>query len=301
MGVMSKTHRPQLVYVIANDSESMVKDTKMFSRYIDFGGTGTVLHLATANGFPPEAYTPLAAPLISRQRMVGYRSRPLWPGSQPEEVQSWHDLGSDLGTDLNALTNDPVVGMGHSLGGIMTLYAALRHPERFKALVLLDPVILERRMLLLIKVMRQMRVYHRNPLVQGALRRRAHFPSAEVARQRYRGRGIFANWDDAALEGYLAGGLRPAPEGGVTLAWPTAWEAHIFSLVPLDAWEVVMQVRQPLLIIRGKRSDVVTDPVWAGLQRRLPHATLVELDAGHMVPMEQPHAVATVVQEFLKG
>lgn len=280
-------------------SPSCVKAKAMLPHYIDFGGAGQTVHLATANGFPPEAYTPLAAPLTAHQRVVGYRSRPLWPGSRPETMRSWHDLAADLLTDLGTLTDAPVVGSGHSLGGMMTLYAALRRPERFNALVLLDPVILELRMLLLIGLMRLVRLHRRAPLVRGALRRRDHFPDVATARERYSGRGIFANWEPAALEGYLAGGFQPAPAGGVTLAWPTAWEAHIFALVPLDAWRVVTQVRQPLLIIRGTTSDVVTDRVWAGLQRRLPHARLVELAGGHMLPMERPQAVAAQIQAFL--
>ena len=35
----------------------------------------------------------------------------------------------------------PVIGVGHSIGAIVTLRAALRDPGKFRALVLIDPVL----------------------------------------------------------------------------------------------------------------------------------------------------------------
>lgn len=271
----------------------------MAQHYIDFGGTGPLLHLATANGFPPEAYSPFARQLAQRQRVVGYINRPLWPNSQPHAIQRWHDLADDILIDLPTIApNESVIGMGHSLGGIITLYAALRHPARFHALVLCDPVIMPRHMLPLIWLARRLGLHRRSRLVRGAERRRAHFPSAELVLERYRGRSIFAGWHPDAMEGYIAGGLRPTPDG-VTLAWSTAWESHIFSLVPIDTWNAIARVPQPLLLMRGTNSDLITDRSWTQLQRLLPNATLVAIDGGHMFPMERPHTVAEVVQRFL--
>ncbi len=269
-------------------------------RYLDFGGSGPLVHLATANGFPPETYRPLAACLVRRQRVLGYRARPLWPQSQPYDIQNWRDLAQDMIQDLAALhPSAPVIALGHSLGGIMSLYAVLQHPERFSALVLIDPVILPRRMLPLIWLMRQLNQHHRSPLARRARRRRTQFESATTALQRYQGRGVFANFTPEALEGYIAGGLRSDEQGGMTLAWSAAWESRIFSLVPVDTWDAVAKVTIPLLLIRGKYSDLLIDRSWLQLQRHLPHAELVELEGSHMVPMEQPHVVAEVVQHFL--
>jgi pimeloyl-ACP methyl ester carboxylesterase len=142
--------------------------------------------------------------------------------------------------------------------------------------------------------MRQIGQHHRSPIAQGAARRRDRFTSANEARARYTGRGVFADLDAAALDGYIAGGLRPDGDG-VTLAWPKAWEAHIFSLVPVDTWDALGRLRVPLLIIRGSRSDLLTDRSWRQLQHRLPNARLVELDGGHMVPLERPAAVAEAI------
>lgn len=265
--------------------------------YLEFGGAGPTLHLAPANGFPPEAYRPLADALAPRFHVAAYRPRPLWPASDPSSVESWHDLTADMLADMQARSDGPFIGAGHSLGGIMTLYAALRRPELFRGLALIDPVVMPRHMLPVLWTMRKIGQHHRSPIAQGAARRRDRFASADEARARYTGRGVFADLHAAALQGYLDGGLRPDGDG-VTLAWPKAWESRIFSLVPVDTWDGLARLRVPLLLIRGRRSDLLIDRSWRQLRRRLPHARMVELDGGHMVPLEQPAAAAETMMAW---
>ncbi len=270
------------------------------NRYVDFGGDGSLLHLATANGFPPEAYRPLAHALAERMRVLGYRGRPLWTNGHPQEITSWHDLANDLLHDLAQLApGSPAVGLGHSLGGIMTLFAALRQPELFRALILIDPVFMPRRMLPIIWLMRNLRLQRHIPLARSAARRRFHFTSADAALNHYRGRGVFAHMTPDSLAGYIEGGLRPNGNGGMTLTWSREWESRIFSLVPIDTWDAVTRVRLPILFIRGAMSDLIIDRTWTQLQRLLPHARFVELDGGHMIPFEQPQAVAQAALDFI--
>jgi pimeloyl-ACP methyl ester carboxylesterase len=267
-------------------------------RYITFGGHGPTIHLAPANGFPPEAYAPLAEPLTARFAVVGYRPRPLWPGTNPSELRSWHGLADDLLEDAARRGGGPYLGAGHSLGGVVTLYAAVRRPDLFSGLVLIDPVVLPRHMLPLIWAMRRLGQDHRSGLAQGAARRRHRFASLDEARARYSGRGAFAAMQAEALEGYLAGGLRPDGQGGLSLAWPREWEARIFSLVPIDTWSALARLRVPLLIIRGRRSDLLIDRSWRLLRRLLPAAAMVELDGGHMLPLERPGETAAAMLEW---
>ncbi len=273
----------------------------MHPHYLDFGGAGALMHLAPANGFPPEAYRPLAACLTPHYRVLGYRPRPLWASSAPPDVRAWRDLASDMLDDLQQVADGPIIAVGHSLGGILTLYCAVHRPDLFRGVALLDPVIFPRHMLPLLWAGRRLGLHRRFPIARGAARRRDRFASHDEARARFQGRGVFANFTPEALEGYLEGALRPAPDGGLTLAWPRAWEAHIFSLIPVDTWDALGRLRAPLLLLRGIHSDLIVDRSWKEFQRRLPHARLIELDAGHMVPMERPADVAAVVLQWAAG
>lgn len=271
----------------------------MINHHLDFGGVGPVMHLAPANGFPPESYRPLAVVLTDHFQVVGYRPRPLWPGSRPAEMRHWRDLATDLLNDLEERGGGPFIGIGHSLGGILTLYAALARPALFRCLVLLDPVLLPRHMLPLVWLSRRIGQEHRSPLAQGAARRRDRFSSVDEARQRYHRRGAFTDFVPDALEGYLEGGLRSEGDEAVTLAWPKSWEAHIFAKVPIDTWDAVGRLGLPLLLMRGTNSDLIIDRSWRQLKRHLPAAQLGEISGGHMFPLERPEETAQAIIRFV--
>lgn len=272
----------------------------MVEHYVDLGGcqSAPLLHLAPANGFPPEAYRPLATALAPRLRVLGYRPRPLWAGGGPPDVRAWRELAADMLADLERLGAGPLLGTGHSLGGILTLYCAVQRPTLFRGVALIDPVIMPRHLLPLLWASRRIGLHRHHPLARAAARRRTHFADLAEARARYRDRSLFADFVPEALDGYLAGALRPDPAGGLRLAWPREWEAHIFSLVPIDTWSALQRLQVPLLILRGTRSDLLMDRSWAELRRRLPHARLAEVKGSHMVPMERPAEVAAAILEW---
>lgn len=265
----------------------------------DFGGSGPLLHLAHANGFPPGAYRPLAEALTDAFHTVALPARPLWPGSRPESTPSWHPLADDLTRAFDRLGWRGVVGVGHSMGGVITLWAAVRRPELFRAVVLIDPVILPPAWLWAVRAARLLGLQRRFPLVQGALRRRRTWPSRQVCYERYRRTPFFANWPDESLWAYVEAGTRERGDGQVELVYPPEWEAQIFATTPTDVWRAVPRLQIPALVIRGERSDTFRPQSQARVERLLPHARfLVIPGAGHLVPMERPEPVASAIRTF---
>ena len=66
-----------------------------------------------------------------------------------------------------------------------------------------------------------------------AAKRRAIFPSFEMALSAYRGRGAFKTWPDETLADYLRGGLIPTGNGTeMRLACEPAWESSVFQHAP---------------------------------------------------------------------
>jgi pimeloyl-ACP methyl ester carboxylesterase len=110
----------------------------------EFGGAGPILHMAVANGFPPEVYKPLVWPMTGQYLAVSLPPRAMWPGENPPQtLQSWRDtVAVDLLEGLKTYDLRDVIAIGHSFGGVATILAAAAQPHRFKALVLLDPTIL---------------------------------------------------------------------------------------------------------------------------------------------------------------
>jgi pimeloyl-ACP methyl ester carboxylesterase len=267
----------------------------------DFGGRGRLLHLAHANGFPPGTYRPLAEALIQDYRVAGMPARPLWPGSRPADTPSWHPLADDLVQTLDALALKEIIGMGHSMGGVSTLLAAIHRPDLFRVLILMDPVILPPLALWGLRLMRWLGLDQRQPLVQGALRRRRTWPSRQACFDHYRAKSFFARWPDASLRAYVESGTRPLPDGQVTLTYPVEWEAHIFATTPTDIWRYVPRLGTPVLVIRGDQSNAFRPESQRQMARLVPHAHFATLpEAGHLFPMERPTETATMVLDFLK-
>jgi len=266
----------------------------------DFGGQGPVIHLAHANGFPPGTYRPLAESLTARYQVVALPARPLWHGSRPESAPTWHPMAGDLVDGLDQLGFSGVVGVGHSLGGVLTLIGAVRRPDIFRAVVLIDPVILPPGWLRVVRALRLLRLDQRLPLVQGALHRRRTWPNRRACYEQYRAKPFFATWPDGSLWAYVEAGTRERSDGQVELVYPPEWEAHIFATTPIDVWQFVPRLRVPALVIRGERSATFRPASMARMERLLPEARFAVVPkAGHLVPMERPARVAQLILEDL--
>ena len=274
----------------------------------DFGGDGPIVHLAHANGFPPASYRSLAETLTGHAlgspgrgyHVIGLSARPLWPDSRPESAPNWHVLAADLIQGLDALGLKRILGVGHSLGGVCTMLATIHRPDLFRAVVLIDPVILPPAWLRGIRLVRWLGLRQRQPLVQGALRRRRTWPSRQACYEHYRGKLLFARWSDASLWAYVEAGTRLRADGQVELVYPPEWEAHIFATTPTDVWRYVPQLRTPALVIRGEHTETFRPASQRRMARLLPQARFrVIPGARHLVPMERPAETGAAVRQFL--
>jgi pimeloyl-ACP methyl ester carboxylesterase len=61
---------------------------------------------------------------------------------------------------------------------------------------------------------------------------------------------------------------------------------------------MLRRLRLPLLLVRGAQSDLIVDAIWKDVARFAPQARFAEISGGHMLPMEQPAAVATLITEW---
>src|SRR5215510_2046837 len=109
--------------------------------FVEHGGSGLPLHFLHANGYPLDCYKPLIELLQTYYHVFGMLLRPLWGDSKPEEINDWRIFSDDLLRFLSDYKTEPVIGVGHSIGATVTLRAALRDPGRFRALVLIEPVL----------------------------------------------------------------------------------------------------------------------------------------------------------------
>jgi pimeloyl-ACP methyl ester carboxylesterase len=277
-------------------------DTAVTLPFEDFGGEGQVLHFCHANGYPPRAYRALLSGLSAGYHVLAMHMRPLWPGSQPQAISDWRPLADDLARFLDRQGLSSVVGWGHSMGAVTTLRLALRQPERFQALVLIDPVLFPRYFTYLWEpIYRLGLAYRLHPLARGALKRRGSFDSQSTMYANYRRKPVFQHLSDAALQDYVQALGCPLPDGRVKLCYPGSWEARIYVTgvrADLELWRGLPHLKPPLLIIRGEQSDTFWEKTGRLVLRQLPSARVCTIpDAGHLVALERPVEVLAAARE----
>jgi pimeloyl-ACP methyl ester carboxylesterase len=279
---------------------------KLCATYTE-AGAGPIVHFAHANGFSAGAYAPAIELLAREFHVLGLNicgqceCKAGECGSAAPGIESWHKLADKFAAFVKFVCGGgPIVAAGHSIGGVVTLLCAVKHPGYFKKIILLDPVLLEPKIIFTIRMANLLRQSHRAPLAVRARKRRDGWGSRDEALEYFRGRPLFEGWPDESLRAYVKYGLADAPGGGVVLACPPEIEAQGFSTYPTDIWRRVRQLRVPALFVRGGDSDALTPGARDMFMRAQPGAAFVEMQgAGHLFPMQRPEKTAQIISDFL--
>jgi pimeloyl-ACP methyl ester carboxylesterase len=266
---------------------------------LDWGGDGPLVLAHHANGFCAGTLGLVAEALVPGFRVIGMDARGHGGSSRPEgpDGYCWDAFARDALAVAEALApahgGCVAVGLGHSFGGTALLGAAARCPDRFARLVLVDPVLPPPAALAAADSGRAARVAR---LVDGARRRRSVWENRAEARAHFAARSLFRDWLPAALDLYVEHGLRDRADGRVELACPGDVEATIFGHAGgLDVEALARRAAAvPATVLWARRGDfprAVYERVFAAM----PHARIVDADAGHLVPMERPELVVREV------
>jgi pimeloyl-ACP methyl ester carboxylesterase len=270
----------------------------------DLGSTGAPLHFLHANGYPPGCYKSLLDLLQSNYRVFGMLLRPLWENSRPAEVNDWRIFSDDLLRFLSDYKSDPVIAVGHSIGATVTLRAALREPDKFRALVLIEPVLFPTARMLSWNFVRAIglgNILH--PRIPAAYKRRRTFDNLDLVFHGYRNREVFRYMDDENLRIYIEGITKPSANGGYELAFSPEWEARIYytGLRDFDIWRQLPKLEVPTLFLRAAETDTFWEQAAKLVKRKQPRARVETLERStHLLPLECPKEVFEIMQPFLK-
>jgi pimeloyl-ACP methyl ester carboxylesterase len=264
---------------------------------LDFGGSGSPVLLNHANGFCAALWAPVAEALRSHFRVFAMDARGHGDSSKPAGVEAyaWAALGRDVGAVADALAAEHgplALGLGHSFGGTCLLIGASQDVSRFGRVMLVDPPF---------PPARGQRAHwpsKSNSLAEGARRRRHSWPDRAAARMRWAGRPAFEHWTARALDLYAAEGLGEAPDGGVTLKCPPEIEATLFErAIDVDLADYPEVLSFPIRFLWARHGNFPRAH-YEALAASMPDADVVEVDAGHLMLMEQPEVVIEEVLRF---
>jgi pimeloyl-ACP methyl ester carboxylesterase len=215
---------------------------------------------------------------------------------KPAPPYLWRSFGRDLVLVAGAFDIQGALGIGHSMGGHITVQAASIRPDTYAALLLVDPTIFPRE-------------YYGGPAADASftLRRRNEFDSPDEMFERFRSRMPFERWRPEILRDYCNYGLLPN-DGKYVLACPPEVEASIYNYSKdpgSNIYAEVSTVRQPVMVLRAgrlRKPDVFelnASPTSPDLAAQFPNGRETVLqEASHYIAMEEPEAVAAAIREL---
>lgn len=216
---------------------------------------GVFLH---GNGFAAGVYAPMYKLLTEHMDLLMFDIPGHGKSDPTVPFAGWNNTAEMLFEAMQKTglsQNRPVYGLGHSLGGAFTLLAAYEHPEAYKSLVLLDPILFPRKLLLFMWVVSHLGLTSRvHPHVTPTLRRRRHWPDKQTAFNYFHGRKIYRNWTDPALQSFVDYALEDDPAGGVTLSCAPEMESRYFASLPKGLWKALENIGCDTRIVMGESS-----------------------------------------------
>ena len=211
-------------------------------------------------------------------------------------TDSWPHLVDELIEHVERY-GEPVLGVGHSLGGYLVVLAAVKRPELFRAIVLLDsPILVPWKGAVFWLVKRLGLADYFTPA--GVTRdRRSSWASPDEAYTHFRRKGPFLEFDPECLRDYVTLGMRPCAEG-VCLAFDPAVEYRIYRAFPHGLAKYLPHLRVPAGLICGEESS---DAKFMGLSTSLAHLRVARIPGGHLFPFERPEAAARAIGEMAEA
>lgn len=261
--------------------------------YTHFGGVGNILHFAHANAYPPDCYLQLLKPLQAHFQVVGMHQRPLWEGSNPKKLKNWSQLADDLILFFEQQGIQKAIGMGHSLGGVVSILAAIKRPDLFSKLILIDPVVFSSKGNWFFNILPISLKKKFMPIAKIAAKRRDLWENKEDVYTSFRKKRVFRRFSDSVLLDFVnASTTETGDNKQVRLTFPKAWETQIYTTAP-NVFPDLKKLTIPILAIKGEKSNVITSAIWKEWKDAQPHNQFLELpDSGHLVPMEHPQKLA---------
>ncbi len=254
------------------------------------------------NSFPAGTYKGMLDNLRDRGFQVSaidkFGHDPLYP-----VTNNWPHLVQQLADFARAQQGEaePAFLVGHSLGGILSLMCAARHPELARGVLLIDsPVIGGWRATTL-------GLAKRTPLI-GSLspgriseKRRKHWPSQEAALDYFSSKKAFARWEPQVLRDYIAHGTHDE-DGQRVLSFDREVETAIYNSLPhkLDSLLKRKPLKCPAAFIGGTHSSEMRQ-AGAELTHQLVKGRIMMLDGSHLFPMEKPLATAAAIEASLRN
>lgn len=254
-----------------------------------------ILQFSHANGFPASTYRQVFDVLE-----VHYQIRSIETiGHHPDFPVSdnWYQLVNELIANIEQSPQIPVIGVGHSLGGILSFLAAVERPDLFNCLILLDSPVMGLVKGSLMKIAKQLNLLESLTPAHRTMSRTREWVTREDAIAHFASKKMFQKWDPLTLAAYVDG-MHHRDDGRVELKFDPQVEYQIYTTLPDDLRHIRRRLQCPATLIYGSTTyavhwiDRLSMNLWHGIKSE-------RINGSHLFPFEVPIQTADRIHAWI--
>lgn len=260
-----------------------------------------VIHFAHANGVPSKVYQKLFDGLKDEYDIIYVPL--LGPDKRYPIDNHWNSLTNQVIDSIVRQANgSKVIGLGHSLGSVLTFQAALKRPELFQQVIMIDPPLImgkEGFALHVAKTLKLKAVDKMSP-ASLSLRRRDHWESREQAAELLRPKGFYQHFDADCFQAYIDHALtEDKVRGGVELTIAKMDEVNIFRTNPSLWWLPQPKPQVPVQLLMAEQGPFIGRgfPQIAKKKFGIPYTVV---PGSHMFPLEKPLETIALIKQLIQ-
>jgi pimeloyl-ACP methyl ester carboxylesterase len=211
--------------------------------------------------------------------------------------EGWKELAEELREEIQNRHTQPIIGVGHSFGGILHFFLACEYPEFYRAIVLLDAPLVGGARASAVRLAQKTGLIARFPHIRQTPFRRATWKTREEALGHFQNIQKFREFDDEVLRDYITHGMIDT-ESGARLLFEPSIEATIYRTLPTNFSEYVGRLRVPAAYLGGTNSREARFAGLGFMRRKFPFRFHF-IEGSHLFPFEKPLETSIFIKKII--
>jgi pimeloyl-ACP methyl ester carboxylesterase len=281
-----KVDRPTGGFRPASSTSRYVEVSGLRLHYLDYGREGQPSMLCLHGGAAHAHWFDFFAPAFLADYHVRALDLPGHGDSQWMEPPgyTYEHYMSDVTEVVEKLEARNLIVIGHSMGGMVSILYTAAHPERVRALIVVDSTM-------------SMTPDRVERLRDVGNRPGSSYTTHEEFLQRYRLRPTGTTAAPEIIRHLATHGGRQLSDG----RWIHKFDRHVYAQRdPIDSLQYWSRITVPTLLVKGGRSERITPEIVAEVRAHCPQVELAEVPhSDHHVFLDNPPGFEQVVKTFL--
>ncbi|CAI8236072.1 MAG: Uncharacterised protein [Glaciecola sp. HTCC2999] len=261
----------------------------------------TTINFVHANGFPAPSYNvffdvlkkQFASHSLNIIAKHQYAHDPHYP-----LVEHWSNQVTEVIDYIKSHADEPVIGVGHSFGAVVTYMAACEAPELFKGIVLCDPPVMTGFGGRIIALLKRLGWGDYITPAKRTLQRKQWWDLDEDMSAYFARKPLFKDFHPQCIDDYVKS-VSVMKTGMKTLSYDVNVEVGIFRHMPTNIHQYYQRCQVPSLLLTGSATNVTMPLFVKPFLKGNPSMEHSLVEGGHLFVLETPTKTAQSMRHFI--